>query len=327
MRILFTCFFLFVITEGRSQQTKLTSEEKAALDSMFNNDEFFKMLNEKKDTSYIELSAGVSNGVFSIKNNSLNAGQATTNKIYYTPSAGYFHKSGFGISAGCFLASDSNRLKVFQYVISPGYSYYSKKVNVAATYSRYLPGSSTAFDVNPFKNDIYASIVFKRPWLRPAVGMGYSSGRTTEYFDSVITFTQIPATITIRDTISSRLSSFSMIISVSHIWDFRNIFSRNDELQLQPSLLLNGSNQKLTVTHSGSLNQRRPLVQHLLKAAYGSGSTKEKFSLQSVACMFAAAYGKGKFILQPQVYLDYYLQDTESKKFSAIYSFVISYAF
>ena len=328
LRILFTCFFLCFLYGGWAQQTTtLTAEEKAALDSMFNNDEFFKMLNEKSDTSYVELSIGVSNGVFSVKNNSLNAEQSTTNKIFYTPSVAYVHKSGFGISATCYLASDSSRLKVFQYAFSPSYSYYSKKVNIGASYTRYITGSSTGFDVNPYKNDLYGNIVFKKEWLRPAVGVGYTSGRTKEFFDSVITFTQIPRTITIRDTITSKLSSFSMNLSISHIWDFRNVISHNDELELQPTLLVNGSNQKITVTHSGSLNHRRPVVQNLLKSAYGDGSTREKFSLRSVACMLGAAYAKGKFIIQPQIYLDYYLHDTASKKFSAIYSFVISYAF
>ena len=328
LRILFTCFFLCFLHGGWAQQaTTLTAEEKAALDSMFNNDEFFKMLNEKKDTSYVELSFGVSNGVFSIKNNSLNAEQASSNKIFYTPSVGYVHKSGFGISASCYIASDSNRIKVFQYAINPSYNYYSKKIDIGASYTRYITGSSTGFDVNPYKNDLYGNIVFKKPWIRPGIGVGYSIGRIKEYFDSVITFTQIPRTITIRDTITTRLSSFSMNASISHTWEFRNVISHNDELDLQPTLLINGSNQKITVTHSGSLNHRRPVVQSLLKSAYGDGSTREKFSLQSLAFMFGAAYGKGKFIIQPQIYLDYYLHDTESKKLSAIYSFVISYAF
>ncbi len=327
LRIFFTIFFLCYLHTGSAQDIPLTAEEKASLDSMFNNDEFFKMLNEKGDTSYVELSAGVSNGVFSVKNNSVNAEQATTNKLFYTPAIGYFHKSGFGITAGCYLASDSGRLKIFQYAISPSYSYYGKKINVGASYTRYISGASTGFEVNPYKNDLYGNIVFKKSWVRPSIGIGYSIGRTKEYFDSVITFAQIPRTITIRDTVTTTLSSFSMNFSISHIWYFRNVLLRNDEFELQPALLVNGSNQKITIRHSGSLNHRRPLVQNLLKTAYGDGSTRERFSLQSLAFMLCAAYGKGKFIIQPQIYLDYYLHDVLGQKLSAIYSFNISYAF
>ncbi|MFT3908551.1 MAG: hypothetical protein QM737_03950 [Ferruginibacter sp.] len=327
LRLFFTLFFLCCLHTGWAQDSTLTAEEKASLDSMFANDEFFKMLDKKAERSYVDLSVGVSNGVFSLKNNSVNAEQATTNKIFYTPALGYYHKSGFAISAGCFFATDSGQMKVFQYSINPSYTYYSKKINAGISYTRYIKGESASFETNPFKNDLYTSVVFKKPWIRPSVGMGYSSGRTTEYFDSVITFVQVPRTVTIRDTITTRLSSFSLSFSISHIWSFRKIFFKKDEIEIQPAFLVNGSNQKLTVTHSGSLNHRRPLVQNLLKSTYGDGSVKERFSLQSVAFLLGMTYGKGKFIAQPQIYLDYYLHDTESTKFSAIYSFNISYAF
>jgi hypothetical protein len=159
------------------------------------------------------------------------------------------------------------------------------------------------------------------------LAVGYSIGRYKEYFDSVVTFTQIPRTITIRDTITTTLSSFSLNLSVSHTWSFRNLLVKHDELELQPAFLLNGSNQKIVINHSGSLGRRRPVVQNLLKAAYGDGRYKERFSLQSLACMINVSYGLGRWMFQPQVYLDYYLHNTTSQKFSAIYSFSISYAF
>lgn len=326
MRIFLPGLFLCCVFAGHAQET-LTAEEKAALDSMFRNDEFFKMLNEKADSSYFDISIGGSNGVFSIKNNSVNAEQATTSKIFYTPSIGYFHKSGFGITASCYIASDDNKLKVFQYAVSPSYTFFTKKLSGGISYTRYITGASTAFDVNPYKNDLYANIIFRKLWLRPAIGMGYSVGRSKQYFDSVVTFTQVPRTITITDTVTTKLSSFSLNFSISHVWSFRNILFKHDEIDLQPCFMINGSNQKLTVAHSGNINRRRPLVQYLLKHAYGDSSVKERFSLQSLAFLLGTAYGKGKFILQPQLYLDYYLHDTESKKLSAIYSFSISYAF
>ncbi len=310
-----------------AQDTTMTAEERATLDSMFQHDEFFQMLTERADTSYIELSAGISNGVFSLKNNSVNADQATTSKIYYTPSAAYIHKSGLGISVTGYLAMDEGSLHFFQYAISPSYNYSSKKINWSASYTRYIRGASTSFDINPYQNDLYGNIVFKKPWIRPAIGIGYTSGRIKEYFDSVITFLQPPRTITIRDTMITRISSFSLNLSLSHIWRFENLFSRNDEFDLQPSILLNGSNQKYVISHSGNLGARRPLVQKLLKTKYADKSMKQRFSLQSAAAMLAMSYGKGKFIAQPQIYLDYYLHDTQDKKLSAIYSFSISYAF
>ena len=327
LKFVFSLFFLYSSFAVLAQDTTLTKEEKVALDSMFRNDEFFKMLNEKADTSYIDVSLGVSNGVFSLKNNSLNTEQSSTDKIFFTPSVGYFHKSGFGISATGFLTSENNSFTIFQYAISPAYSYYSKPLSWGLSYTRYIKNASADFDINPYKNDLYGSFVYKKTWLRPAIGGGYSTGKQKEYFDSVITFFQVPRTITIRDTITTKLSSFSLNLSVSHIWSYENVFLHNDEIELQPSLVVNGSNQKLVFSHSGNSNSRRPVIQKLLKYAYSDGKEREKFSVQSVAFMGSIAYGKGKFIMQPQLYLDYYLSETNNSRFSALYSFVISYAF
>ena len=323
--LLIICFF---ITLGlAAQETQLSAEDKAALDSMFQNDEFIKMINQKSDTSYFEISAGVSNGVFSIKNNSLNASQATTSKLFYTPSLGYIHKSGFGISVTGFLAADQGALKFFQYAISPAYSYTNKKFAWGVSYTRNIKGASTSFDVNPYQNDLYGSFSYKKPWIKPSVGIGLSTGKLTEYFDSVITFVQVPRTVTIRDTITTRFQSFSLNLSVSHTWEFEHVLFKRDAINVQPSIAINGSNQRVTVEHSSSLDRRRPVVQKLLKNAYGDGVSKEKFSFQSVAGILSVSYGTGNFILQPQVYLDYYLRETSLDRFSAIYSFSISYAF
>jgi hypothetical protein len=328
--IIFSMLFSFCCQAVLAQDSTLTAEEKASLDSMFQNDEFLKLLNKKTDTSYIAVGIGVSNGVFSLKNNAINADQATTSKIFYTPSVAWYHKSGFGLSVNAFLASDSGKFKVFQYAVSPAYSYYSKRINWGISYTRYIKGSLGSFDINPYKNDLYGNISFKKPWFTPALAAGYSIGRSKEYFDSTYIITigqQPPRPFRIKDTITSTLSSFSLNISVSHEWRFMHVFGKDDELDIQPYLSVNGSNQTLRITHSNSLNSRRPFVQKLIKTKTGDGKSKAAFSLQSAACLLTATYSKGRFVAEPQVYLDYYLQETNSNRFSALYSFVINYAF
>ncbi len=330
LRIIVTAWMLLLLIDASAQELQLTAEEKAALDSMFKNDAFMSMLNEKKDSSYAEVSVAMGNAIFSLKNNSLNAGQATTSKIYYAPSVGYFHKSGLALALTGFVASDNGRPAVYQYAVSPSYNYLSKKLSAGVSYTRYIKGSSTGFDVNPFQNDLYANVLFKKFWLQPSVAVGYAAGRTKEYFDSayLLILPQQPTrVIHVKDTITSRLSSFSMSFSISHEWEFKNIFLGKDELVIQPAFMINGSNQKITISHSNSLNARRPFVQKLLKIAYGDGISKERFSLQSAAFLLSLQYGKGKFILQPQLYMDYYLQQTNNKRLSILYSLSVSFAF
>ena len=79
-------FLLLSVTDG--QQKNLSKAEKKSLDSMLQKDDFLNLLKEKKQ-SYFDISLGMSNGVFSLKNNTLNADQAETNQISYTPTVGY----------------------------------------------------------------------------------------------------------------------------------------------------------------------------------------------------------------------------------------------
>ncbi len=48
--------------------------------------------------------------------------------------------------------------------------------------------------------------------------------------------------------------------------------------------------------------------------------SNNKFQLQSVAASFDFTYGIGKFFLQPNLYLDYYLPETTTNRFSTIFS-------
>src|SRR5436190_6934179 len=134
------------------QTDSLTREERLALDSMFKNDEFIKMM-MAKEKSYFDVNIGIGNGIFSLKNNALNAGLSVTNKIFYTPTIGYYHKSGFAITATGHVTADEGNLKIYRYAISPSYMYTDKNIDVGVSYTRFIDGSSTSFEISPFKND------------------------------------------------------------------------------------------------------------------------------------------------------------------------------
>ena len=36
----------------------------------------------------------------------------------------------------------------------------------AISYTRFIEGSTASFDVSPFKNDFYASALYKKTWIR-----------------------------------------------------------------------------------------------------------------------------------------------------------------
>jgi hypothetical protein len=320
---LFLLLFLLTASLVYGQTDSLSQEDKRLLDSMFKNDEFIKLM-MGKERSYVDINIGMGNGIFSLKNNAFNAEQSQTNISYYTPSVGYYHKSGLALSLNSYFANDLGKLKMYQYAVTPGYTYSDKKISAGISYTRYIEGASANFAVNPFKNDFYASARYKKSWIEPGLSLGYSFGKLTDHFDTSISYIppgQVdPRIIHIRDTITTRLSNFSVTLSVSHVWEFWELISKKDGLQLQPSVMLNAGSQKWDITHSNSLFDRRPIVQYYLKRKFGDGETTASFNVQSVAFSGKIIYNYGKFYLQPQLYLDYYLPETTGKRLTSLFA-------
>lgn len=316
------CFCSFVYAQTDS--LTFTKEEMRMLDSMFKNDEFIKLM-MGKDKSYFDVNVMMSNGIFSFDNNALNAGQARTNKIYYTPSVSYNHKSGLGISINGSFATDDGSLKMYQYAISPSYSFRNKNFDVGISYTRYIKGSATQFQINPFKNDLYGSAAYKKSWIEPGLALGYSFGKQVEYYDTAFWF--LNRVVHLRDTITTKLGSLSLALSASHQWQFNRLMNKKDAIQIRTSLILNTGSQKWNISHSNSLLNRRPIVQNIVKRRYGDGTTSTAFNIQSAAFAANLIYYYGKFYLQPQIYLDYYLLSTTEKKLTSIFSITAGVSF
>ena len=319
-----------MVSVACAQNKELSKAEKRALDSMLQKDDFLNLMKDN-NRSYFDINLGVSNAVFSVKNNALNADQSVTNQVSFTPTVSYYHKTGLAISASAYLTFDKSKLKAYQYAISPSYSFENKTIEATASYTRFFTGDNTSFEVNPFQNDIYANASYKKTWIQPGLAVGFSFGKITEHFDSSFWFTPPaplpPRVVHITDTITTRINAFSLTASASHEWDFEHLLAKNDAITIVPTLYLNAGSQRWNISHSNSLNRRRAIVQTLLKDRYGNGSTSESFSLQSLAFLADITYYIGKFYVQPQLYLDYYLPSTTGNRFTALYSVVVGISF
>lgn len=325
-RFLLFLIAVLAVSPACAQTDSLTKEEKRALDSMFRNDEFIKLImGAGKKKSYFDVNLGAGNGIFSLKNNSLNAGQAITNKLFYTPSAGYYHKSGLALTLTGFFASDEGKLKMYQYAISPAYVYRNKNIDAGVSYSLFAEGSTTSFAVSPFKNDFYGNFTYKKTWIQPGIAVGFSFGKQEEYFDTAFWF--FNRVVHIRDTITTRVYALSAILSATHEWNFYELFDKKDAVQLQPTIMMNAGSQTWNISHSSSLANRRPLVQNYLKSRYGDGSSSDSFKILSMGFLAEITYYYGKFYFQQQLYLDYYLPSTTEKRLTSLFSVVAGFSF
>ena len=149
-----------------------------------------------------------------------------------TPSVAYYHKSGFGISVSSFLLSENNKTDFYQYSVSPFYDYIRGKVaNASFSYTHYFEKDIYSSNTSPVQNEFYGSLVFKKPWLKPGIAAGYSSGTYHEIIN-IDTFIRLAGQrlhIKYIDTTTIKLSSFSLAATIEHSFGFYNIFSKKTD--------------------------------------------------------------------------------------------------
>jgi hypothetical protein len=302
----------------------------AALDSMLQQDVFAQMLDsldKQPPKSSVDLSMGLGNRLFSLNNKTLTADQANVNKLIYTPSVAYFHKSGLGFSVTTFLGSDNGQLALFQTGLTPSYDYSGKKISAGISYTRYLLNNSLTVSPSPFQNDLYAYISANKGAVQPGLAIGYASGKFKEYTDSLrIRPAPLPP-IRILDTTTYKLSDWSVMASAKHDFLFYELFSKKDGLIITPMLMLVAGTQKYKISSSTVAITRRPQGGALRLRNNSTTVDQTNFALQSAAFSLDLDYGIGKFYLRPQLYLDYYLQETASNRLTATFSCVVGVSF
>ncbi len=324
-------FILLLITGLPAIVVAQTEAElKSSLDSMLQNDALAQMLDSLNtiDTkSSFDVSIGFGNRLFSLRNNSLTADQADVKKLIVTPSVSYFHKSGFGISLTAFLGSDSGTFRVFQTGITPSYDYAGKKISAGIAYTRYFDNKSLSVSPSPFQNDLYVYVSAEKGLLQPGIAVGYASGKYKEFTDSIRVRPFPLPPVRILDTTTYKLKDFSLLGSVKHDFEFYNVLGKNDGLLVSPNLLLIAGSQKYTASTTTTAITRQPQGGALRLRRNSSATDKTGFSLQSAAFSLDIDYSTGKFYIRPQLYLDYYLPQTDGNRLTATFSCVLGVSF
>lgn len=331
--ILLACLFVFVaVRPVRAQHTKLDSlfmnaDTTAVLDSLLADfDDYLDSLSRRKSLFFAGV--GIGTGIFSFENKNtviIN----NEKKLIFSPSLGYYHKSGFGISAVAFAMNHNNNFSFYQFALSPSYDLISRKISTGISYAHYFNKDSLDFYTTPIKDELFAYFSYKKWWVRPTLSISYGWGSKTDYDKQKyrIWSRQLQQVrsyyITIRNDESIR--DLFVTFSVRKDFDWWNVFSKHDNITVTPVLLANAGTQQFGFNTSYSYTFNPVRVNSL--PSNSSASDNTQFAMQSASAIFRASYMKGKFLVQPQVLFDYYLQPTESNRFNTVFSFNISIAF
>lgn len=301
----------------------LSPADKVLLDSMLSNDEFLKMMDQKTG-SYTDIYVSFGNGLFSENNQAVNA-TGVSNQIVITPGVVYHFKGGFSIGAAGFFTKEdgSSGMSLYQTGLSAAYDYEGPAVKTGISYTRFLSDRNKYNTKSLYQNDFYGYIKKASGMIQPGLSLGYANGNYKEVFKTKYRRPLIGDTILVKDSTNNKSSYFSATVFIEHNFNIYKVFSEKDELDIVPSLLLNSGSDKTTITHTNRLYDRLPANSRLKKTQ----AENNKFQLQSLAFSLDLTYSVGKFFIQPNIYLDYYLPSTTSKRLSSIYSVTAGFSF
>lgn len=325
-KLVLLLFVLFLVKrpaiaqDGSLDSLFASGDTTAVLDSLMKEfDNFLDSMTIRK--SFFMVSATAGNGVFSFESKGSALNVTTRNKLILSPSAGYYHKSGLGLSATAFMLSDSGRMNVYQYALSPSFDWIKRAFSTGIAYTRYFHKDSLNFYVTPIQNELFAYFSYKKWWLRPTVSIGYGWGSKTELEKRQMTRLAALLHFRRRPTLTTRnvesVQDFSLTISLRKDIDWYDVLLKDDNLTLTPVILLNsgtqnfGFNTSYTYSFTAIRANSLPGNRHI--------SENTEFRPQSATGALRLSYLKGKFLLQPQVLFDYYLPDA-TDKFNTVFS-------
>jgi len=324
-KFLLPAFFSLLICLDVAAQQPAAEKDTAIIDSAAILKDLMNLLDSADEaTSYALITASMGNRLFSLRNNQLNTRQATTATIVYNPAAGYFHKSGFSLSAGVYLLNDAgNGCGITQYSITPAFDLPGNdKFSLGVSYTRYFVKDKFSPYASPVQDDLYASCSYNKPWIQPGIALGYSMGEYMQANSKDTVINNIRRVF--YDSVTFKLKAFFIMLSASHRFTWYNIFTRKDGFELTPSLLLNCGSSTTNITHKTN-------AQNLLNLLARRGKLRRqlsnKFQAESLGMNINCNYAIGNFSFNPQVYFDYYLPSTTEQKFTQVFTLSLGYSF
>lgn len=323
------CCFCFTV---KSQETKVDSTI-LNIDSIEQEiDAFLAMYDSlKAPRSYWLFSLGAGNTQFSVRNVALNAQQSASN-LSLTPTIAYYHKSGIGLTYNNYILAEKGSTQLLQHALTFSYDQTQlEKVQYGVSYTRFLGKKEFVNASSPYDNDLLAYVQIGKGKFRPGVMLGFSGGRyreTLQYLDSQrirmpLTGQLVTQYFYVNDTSTIRVRDVSFIPYLRYDWVLDGIGAK-DYFNLQPTLLILGSANRVTVDSKGAVRRRSILSRSRTYSETDSETTS--FQFQSIGLQLDATWYIGKFFLNPQVYLDYYLLSSQNK-LSALYSVQAGFMF
>lgn len=316
-------------SQGNSADSVITpAKDVSVLDTTLNYDELFQDFDAFMDSilsphSYFLASLSMGKGYYSFerKNSSV---IETEKKLTYSPTIGYYHKGGLGITGTGYIVDDGTNMNFYQEAVTPSFDYLKNK-NFAAglSYTKFFTRDSLPFYTTPLQNELYAYFTYRKWWVRPMVAISYGWGSRTDYMEreSLIQDLRLRRRGFTYINTEETVSDFSLMTSVRHDFYWLDVFTFKDHIRFTPQITFTSGTQKFGFNQSASTYAT--VIRNNSSVLYSTENVylddQIKFQPLSLTMYLRGEYSVGKFFIQPQFTMDYYFP-ASSNNFNAIFS-------
>ncbi len=299
-----------------SVKPHVLKEKKQVSDTDFNYDEIFRDFSDFMDSilsprSYFLMSLSLGKGNYEFTNKS-NVFLETSKRFSYLPTLGYFHKSGLGLAASAYIVSNEKKLNYYQFSLTGSYDYLEdRNLATGLSYSRYFSKDSLPFYTSPLQNELNAYFTYRKWWIRPTLTLNYGWGSRSAYSErrAFIQSLRLRYRGYIFINTTETINDFSIMASAHHDFYWPGVFSYKDYVRLTPQLSFISGTQKFGFNQSSGLYVQsvKTGTNLLYNAENAYLDNHLNFQPLSVSFYLRGEYSIGKFFIQPQLILDYYL--------------------
>jgi hypothetical protein len=290
----------------------MTGPERKSLDSLTRDlDDFLDYIYKEK--SFFTFGMSAANGYYDFKTDNSAYLQAG-NHLVLSPCLSYYHKSGFGFSASGYALDYRQTIEPYQLAISPSYAYLkSKDFATGIAYAHYFTKDQLPFYVTPLNNEWYGWVTLKKWWLEPTAAFGYAVGAQKRFqqeaemvFDQAVFLRQerVP---------SIRIEDVALSFSLKHDFFLTHVMTEGGSMMVTPLLMLSSGTQNFGFNTSYTFNSH--VINTFQLGSASTSATQNGFGLRSWTFILSGDYSLKGLFIQPQVVLDYYLADTNEKRF------------
>lgn len=308
--VLLLCFFNSAQAQKDSTSPDPLMELPVDYDELFNElDAFLDSLLAPRTYTVLSLGAGTNFFDYTSKEDFT---LQTKKQVILLPSVGYYHKSGLGITASAAILNEEEKLNAYQFLTSLSYDYlHSMKFVTGIAATHYFTKDSLSFYTTPLKNELSFYFTYRDLWFKPSISASYGWGSTSAYEEreEYITSLRLRRRGYTRINTQESITDFNLIVSVRHDFYWLNVLSLKDFIRLTPQINFTSGTQSFGFNQTSNTYGATRITgkNELYRSENVNLDDRVDFQPLAITASVKSELSIGKFFIQPQFAINYYL--------------------